>query len=149
MLADGVWWLWVGMGLGHAWECCKAPPCCAGCGWEDVPGAGGGCSLVQVGVPGVHVDKLELQGQCNCPCSVLPRGKEGLIQAIKLGLERKRLLVSMTMNCGCISTSSTAGRGWCLGRACPLLHREGDVGSAALAAGGSGDPMPSGRSFFS
>lgn len=36
----------------------------------------------------------------------LPRGTEILIQAIKLGLERKRLLVSMTMNQGCAGASS-------------------------------------------
>lgn len=57
MLADRVWWTWIGMGLGHVWEQGRTPPLGAGYGWEDVPGTSGGYTLVRVGEPGVHMDK--------------------------------------------------------------------------------------------
>lgn len=44
--------------FGWVWERCGAPPCCAGHGLDDMPSASGGCTLVRVGVPGVHVDKI-------------------------------------------------------------------------------------------
>lgn len=46
-----------------------------------------------------------VQGKDNCLISDLPCGTEIFLQAIRLALERKRLLVSMTMNRGCISAS--------------------------------------------
>lgn len=75
MPADGAWWAWDGFG---------------GC-WLEIPS--------------ITCTWRGVQGKDDCLISDLPCGTEIFLQAIRLALERKRLLVSMTMNRGCISAS--------------------------------------------
>lgn len=52
-ICSGVCVCWLmecgGCGLGWVWGSCGAPPLCLDCGWEGVPGASGGYTLVRVG----------------------------------------------------------------------------------------------------